>query len=209
MQEKKHLYIVLTRSGMPISTLMQKMNISFYTHACISFNKELTKMYTFGTLYTLDPFHTGLKKESIYRDFYLAKPYIPVKVIEVTVNKEQYCKACLAVHYLIKHHHEFSFNTIGMLFHILRISTPRPKKFFCSEFVYTLLRDIGVVNFWKPPHYVIPDDFNGLSNANTIFEGKLISLQSQLARFHGEEAKQYLNKYEEYEENEKNEETSV
>lgn len=188
----KHIYLMLTRSGLPISSLMQKLDMGFYTHSCIAFDKNLTRMYSFGTLYRCDPYHTGLKKESIYRDFYAGKPYIPVKVLEIPVTPKQYCEICKSIHWFKEHHDKFKFNTIGMIYNIFKIDKERPGYFFCSEFIYTLLRHVGLVDFHKPRHFVLPDDFLKLKGMRIIFDGQLITLQSKLAPYHGKDGEPFL-----------------
>lgn len=191
-QKTKHIYIMLTRSGLPISSLMQKLDLGFYTHSCLAFDEHLVKMYSFGTLYRCDPYHTGLKRESIYRDFYAGKPYIPVKVLEIPVTPKQYCNMCRGIHWVKEHHDQFKFNTVGMIYNIFKIDRERPGHFFCSEFIYMLLREVGLVDFHKPRHFVLPDDFLKLKGVRVMFDGQLIALQSQLAPYHGKDGEPFL-----------------
>lgn len=149
-------------------------------------------MYSFGTLYVLDPFHTGLKKESIYRDFYVNKPYIPVCIIEVSVTENQYKKMLNTIRWVREHHTDFKFNTLGMFYSIFNLDWERPGHYFCSEFIYTLFKDIGIMNLHKPRHYVLPDDFINSDIGQIVFSGQLITLQSRLAQYHGKIAEPYL-----------------
>lgn len=191
-KKNKHVYLMLTRSGMPISSTMQKLDLGYYTHSCLAFDKELRYMYSFGTLYLMDPFHTGLKKESIYRDFYVKKPYIPVLILEICVTEKQYYKMLNTIRWVRDHHDRFKFNTIGMLLSFFNIDHERPGYYFCSEFIYTLFKDIGIMDLHKPRHYVLPDDFIKANIGEVTFQGQLITLQSKLAPFHGKIAEPYL-----------------
>lgn len=190
--ENKKVYVMLTRSGMPISSTMQRLGLGYFTHSCLSFDSKLRYMYSFGTLYALDPFHTGLKKESIYRDFYVSKPYIPVCIVEIQVTEKQYLKMLNTIRWVRNHHEKFKFNTLGMIYSFFNLGWERPRHYFCSEFIYTLFKDIGLMNLHKPRHYVLPDDFINCNIGKIVFKGQLITLQSRLAPYHGKIAEPYL-----------------
>ena len=60
--EKRHLYIVLTRTNTVMSNLIQILKNDEYTHAAISLDKELNHMYSFGRRNTYNPFVGRFKK---------------------------------------------------------------------------------------------------------------------------------------------------
>lgn len=191
-QKTKYIYLLLTRSGLPISTMMQKLHLGSYTHCCIGFDEHLKRLYSFGTLFTLDPFHTGLKKENIYQGFYTGKPYMPTKILRIPVTPKEYCNICKALHVVKAQHDRFKFNTLGMFYHLFKIDKERPGYFFCSEFIYTVFHRAGLVDFHKPRHFVLPDDFLKLKLYDVVFDGQLIALQALHAPFHGAQAEPFL-----------------
>lgn len=49
--DKKHIYIVLTRTNTLISRIIRLFMNDEYTHAAIALDKELNNMYSFGRKY--------------------------------------------------------------------------------------------------------------------------------------------------------------
>ena len=73
----QYLYIVLTRTNTTMSRLIQIFKNDKYTHAAISFDKNLNQMYSFGRKHTFNPFIGGFKKEDINKGIYKLSQTVP------------------------------------------------------------------------------------------------------------------------------------
>ena len=166
------LYIVLTRTNTIISKLIQIFTHDKYTHASISFDKNLNKMYSFGRKYTFNPFIGRFKKEDIDRGIYKVFPTIPSVVIEIQVSTKQYHKAKNLLEQFISNSNLYKYNYIGLLHNLFNISVNYDHRFFCSEFVYHILNESGIVDFNKSPNLIRPDDLLDIEG-KIIYEGDL------------------------------------
>ena len=70
MTENK-VYILLTDTGSLLTKLIKLYTKKPYNHASISFDFELSEVYSFGRKKVENPFHGGFVKEKIYRKGYL------------------------------------------------------------------------------------------------------------------------------------------
>ena len=60
----KACYVVLCRTGTILSRAIGKLTGDWYTHASISFDDNLCSMYSFGRLWSYNPWIGGFVKES-------------------------------------------------------------------------------------------------------------------------------------------------
>lgn len=171
--EKKSLYIILTRTNSLLSRLIQLVKKDMYTHAAISLDKDLTKMYSFGRKYTYLPFMGCLGLETIEAGIYKKQKDLPGVILEIKVADWQYNKAKLILNNFIKNRENYKFHYTGLLDHILKREVKLENKFLCSDFIYRILKSCGILNLNTPENLVRPQNILlGLSN-RIIFEGDL------------------------------------
>ena len=66
----------------------------------------------------------------------------------------------------------YKYNYIGLIYSLLNIEALSNDRFLCSEFVYYILNECGVVNLNKPRNLVRPQDLLKL-NGRVLFIGNL------------------------------------
>ena len=157
--EKYHLYIVLTRTNTFISKAIHLLKNDEYTHAAISLDRELNQMYSFGRKHTRNPFVGRFKKEAVNQGVYMLCKNVPSVVIEISVTKQQYEKVKLIIEHFIRNNNLYKYNYIGLLFSIFQISVYHDYRFLCSEFVYYILNENGIIDFKTPRSLVRPQNF--------------------------------------------------
>lgn len=145
--DKFYLYIVLTRTNTMVSKLIRAFKHDEYTHAAISFDKELNQMYSFGRRKTYNPFVGRFKKEDINEGVYKFCDTIPGVILEVEVSKEQYERAKELLYKFIANSCIYKYNYMGLIHSLLNKPACREDRFLCSEFVYHILKESGVVDF--------------------------------------------------------------
>mgnify|MGYP000320642352 CR=1 FL=1 len=170
--EKYRLYIVLTRTKTVLSRLIHQFTKDEYTHVALSFDEELETMYSFGRKYTFNPFIGGFKKEEIDKGLYKFYHVVPCRIVEIEVSRKQYEKARQLIDNFISKGDFYKYNYKGLLYCALNKAVCDEKRFLCSEFVYHVLKESGIVDFKISRNLVRPQSFLSLEGRN-IYQGNL------------------------------------
>lgn len=176
--EKHYLYIVLTRSNTTISKLIKMIKKDEFTHASISFDKELEQMYSFGRKKSYNPFIAGFKQEKLDKGLYKRCKTLPGLIIEVEVTKEQYQKAKELLDEFRSNKEIYKYNYMGLVNSLLNKEGYNDNRFLCSEFVYYVLNNSGVVDFKMARNLVRPINFLKLES-KVAYKGDLKEIKPQ------------------------------
>lgn len=155
-----------------------------YTHAAISLDRDLKHMYGFGRKYTYNPFIGAFRREYIDRGVYKLHKKVPCMVLEVEVSDEQYKKAQSIIKRFYTNSHLYKYNYKGLLCNLLNIGTWDDKHFLCSEFVYYVLNEIGIVDFNMPRNLVRPQSLLNIKS-NVVYKGDLKGYKQRKRDFAG------------------------
>lgn len=170
--KKCYLYIVLTRTNTAISTLIQFFKKDEYTHAAISLDKELNYMYSFGRRNPHNPFIGCFRREDINEGVYGLCKTLPGAIIEVEVTPQQYIKVKNLVNEFIVHSDRYKYNYRGLLYSLMDKPTGNQARFLCSEFVYHVFKECGVMDLQIPRNLVRPQDLLQ-AEGKIIYKGDL------------------------------------
>lgn len=170
--EKSYLYIVLTRTNTMISRLIQLFKNDEYTHASISLDKELNYMYSFSRRSTYNPFIGRFKKEDINEGLYKFCDTLPGVIIEIEVSREQHEKAKALLEHFISNSSLYKYNYKGLLYSLLNKPASSDDRFLCSEFVYHILKESGIIDFNISRNLVRPQSLLNLEG-QLIYKGNL------------------------------------
>ena len=167
------IYIVLSQSGAITSRLLKFFTKDEFNHVSISLSSSLDKMYSFGRLNPDNPFIGGFVEEG--KNFGTFKKYnnTRVKVLELSVSKEQYKSIKYFINFFVEHKKEFKYNYFGILCALFRFNYRNRRRFYCSQFVRICLSSFNVGNAIELPKVVKPIHFLKLKNRNVIFDGYL------------------------------------
>ncbi|SHI43072.1 hypothetical protein [Lutispora thermophila] len=169
---KKYLYVVLTRPNTIISKIIRFIKKDEYTHAAISLDKDLEEMYSFGRKHTFNPFIGKFKKEHLNKGIYRLCRKLPGIILEIEVSEEQYAKAKALIEHFIVHDSYYKYNYRGLIDSILNKEACYHNRFLCSEFVYHVLKESGIVNLGISRNLIRPQNFLALKS-NIIYKGDL------------------------------------
>lgn len=176
------LYIVTSYTGTMMGKIIKahsKLTVSNnnqgkrYSHVSLCRDNELTDMRSFARKKVYNPLCAGMIKENIKENIFLKKRGSEIAVMELSVSKEQYEKVCEVVERYWMRKDELGFNfegifTIGICG---RGVTPR-NRYFCSQWVTTVLREGGVNLFGeRKSHNIKPYDFYDTLQGGIIYEG--------------------------------------
>ena len=170
--ENKKIYIVLTRTNTILSRMIGFIKDDEYTHASISLDKRLAKMYSFGRKNTYNPFVGRFVEENFNEGVYGRCDDLQGLVMEIDVTHEQYRKAEKLISKFISNRNLYKYNYMGLFNCLLGKELCNNHRFLCSEFVYYILNKSGIVNINKPRNLVRPQDLLNI-NGRIIFKGNL------------------------------------
>jgi hypothetical protein len=176
--EKYCLYIVLTRTNTVISRIIQFIKNDEYTHAAISLDKELNNMYSFGRKYAHNPFLGVFRKEEINKGVYKYHKNLPGAIIEIEVTKEQYEVAKNLLNQFINNSCNYKYNYMGLIDGIFNNEVYCENRFLCSEFVYHILNESGIVDLKISRNLVRPQNLLNIES-NIIYRGNLKNIKLQ------------------------------
>ncbi len=176
--EKYSLYVVLTRTNTVISKVVQLVKKDEYTHAAISLDEELNYMYSFGRKYSYYPFIGRFKQEDINKGLYKIHRNLPIIIMEVEVSKQQYENAKQLLDHFISNSNQYKYNYWGLLHSLMNKSAFYDNRFLCSEFVYYILKESGIIDLKIPRNLVRPQSLLNLEG-RIIYQGSIKNLQDQ------------------------------
>lgn len=175
------IYVVLTRTSTIISKLIHNFTRDKYTHAAIALDKDLKYMYSFGRKWTYNPFIGGFKHEDLNEGGYKFSKNLPGVIIKLQVTEEQYNKVKRLLDQFIYNQQYYKYNYLGLINNLRNKEVYYDNRFLCSEFVYYILKESGIIDFKKARNLVRPEDFLKLKG-EIIFEGDLRTLKPAVER---------------------------
>lgn len=152
---KKRIYVLLTDTSTVFSRVIKLYTKKKYTHASISFNKELTQVYSFGRKKPTNPFNGGFVQEHLDCKLYSNADCV---LYSCEITEEEYAKMLKQVLRMTSQKEQYRYSLLGVIGVALNKEIKRENAFFCSQFVATILEEGGVSVSDKPLGLVTPDD---------------------------------------------------
>ena len=167
------IFVVLTRPRTIVSKFIHAVLQDEYTHAAISFDPDLSEMYSFGRKYTYIPFIGRFKKENFNEGVYSTIKDLPGLVIEVKVTQDQYFRAKSLLDNFINNSSIYKYHYLGLVYNLLQKEANIDNRFICSEFVYHILKESGIFDINMSRNLVRPETFRSCVKNNIVYEGNL------------------------------------
>ena len=186
---QKSVYVVLMRSKSILSVAINLLKGDKYTHAAISLNAELSLMFSFGRRRFWNPFVGCFKRERLDDEFFSRQKKLPGVIIRIPINEKTFKSIADDILEMLLEAHAYKFNVWGMFLTTIKkdfspvisycskIEEEASNDYFCSEFVYQLLREHSVADFGTPRGCVRPWHLYYLTQipeARLIYEGDLL-----------------------------------
>ena len=169
MIEKK-VYVLLTDTGTLFTKFIKLYTKKPYNHASISFDSELSEVYSFGRKTARNPFIGGFVKEDVNKGLFKEAD---CAIYTLTVNEVQWQRMNDYIKAIEAQKVEYRYNLLGLLGFPFNKPIKRKKAFFCSQFVATVLKECNIIDFGKSPSLVAPNDFQKVSKFEFVYEGEL------------------------------------
>lgn len=168
------IYLLLTNSNAIASRLIRAATGDAYTHVSISLEPQLRSLYSFARLYTHFPLPGGFVRESLSGGYFGNHGGMPCAVYAMEISEEAYTYITERISGMCRQSRRYRYSLLGVMLCRLGLARDREYKFFCSQFVATMLEDSGAAKLPKPASLMHPSDFEGLREARLIYRGELI-----------------------------------
>lgn len=169
MTEKK-VYILLTDTGSLFTKLIKLYTKKPYNHASISFDFELSEVYSFGRKKVENPFHGGFVKENVQKGLFKRAD---CAIYSYIVTEDELKRMREYVKQIEEQKELYGYNFLGLFGFLLNRPIKRKNAFFCSEFVSSVLKECDSLKFEKPTSLIAPCDLQNATNFQLVYEGKL------------------------------------
>ncbi|NUU62973.1 hypothetical protein [Paenibacillus agri] len=173
MVADQSVFILLTNTGTLFTKMIQTYTKAPYNHASISFDRELSEMYSFGRKNPNNPLNGGFVREDIQTGTYSKYPSTTCVIYELQVTEREVEKMKRVLHIFIRSRKKYLYNILGVIGIALKEPVEFSNSYFCSQFVAEILERSGIKLWNKLPALVTPDDFRQSDRLQLIYEGRL------------------------------------
>ena len=164
------IYIVLTDTGSMLTKAIKLYTKNPYNHVSISFNEDLTEIYSFGRKIPNNPFIGGLVKENLNSQIFKEAG---CAIYSYEVTEQQYNQMLHKVREMESEKNLYRYNFIGLLAAMAHLEIPRKYAYFCSQFVAMVLQEGDIYVVDKPTCFTSPYDIQIYSDLEFVYEGLL------------------------------------
>lgn len=172
----KNVYIILSKAETYISKMISICTKAEFSHCSLSFDNSFKEFYSFGRKYKEFPFIGCFNEEHTNTGVYSLFDYVLCKVLKIEITDTQYKLMINEVNRMKKEMGKYKYNYMGIFAGIINKTYKRDYYYYCSEYVYHMLK-VGQVlknEFDNIP--VNPIDFDKLG-FEVVYEGNLHELK--------------------------------
>jgi hypothetical protein len=169
----KSIYIVLTATGTLFSRCIGLYTKARYNHVSLCIDPRVHEFYSFGRKITWFPLYGGFVIEHKDRGMYKAFGNTMCAIYRLDIEDHKYKSLEQAVGRFIENRGEYGYNILGLFAVMMNRPLKRKNKFFCTQFVATMLSENGIFDFGKDLSLVTPQDFYSIPDLVPVYEGKL------------------------------------
>lgn len=191
--EKRNVYIVLTDINTTISKMVKRITDSKYAHASISLDRSLNHMYSFARKQVYNPFNSGLVIEDIRKGMFKRMPEARIAVFELPVLNLQHEAIESTLDDYWNRRESLKYNVFALKMLVLggykmrrydklidyytkkeqQMKKCGKERYFCSQFVTTVLNKNGINLVDRPAGVVTPQNYYDVLTkmGNLLYEG--------------------------------------
>lgn len=167
------MYVVLSKSTTVPSRLIGVLTRDRLTHSALALDADLEYMFGFGRRGTRNALSGCFRRERLDDPLYERMDSLPGLILEVPVTAVQHDAIRAQVEAFLLDGHRYRYNFAGLLDHVTGRTREDAYRFFCSEFVYHVLHQAGVVDLRVPRSQVRPMTLLSLPG-RVVYDGDLL-----------------------------------
>jgi inositol transport system substrate-binding protein len=155
-EKTKTIYVLLTQSRKIGSRILQMFQFYKYAHSSIALERE-------GSFYSFNPGVGFTTERPIAQK---RRKDAPCVLYAIRVTDEAYTDIESRINWFIENPDEYKFNYAGMVFTILGIPVGMENRYFCSQFIFDLLKKSGALPGMKHSSRYLPRHFRKMLRAS-------------------------------------------
>lgn len=171
---QKYVYIVLSSSSSLPAKMIRLLAHHKLNHSSITLDDSLHKMYSFGRVKMWNVLSGGFVVEDKDKGFYQKFTDTYIQLYRLPVDELTYNKTKAYLENCALRRKEFKYNFAGVFLYKFGIPLDRKNKFFCSEFVASVIVKCGIREIKRNIHTYHPNYFLELDDKELIYDGMLI-----------------------------------
>lgn len=172
----KSVYLVFTATGTLISKCIGLYTKAKYNHVSLCLDSEINEFYSFGRKIRWFPLIGGFVIEHVDSGIYKAFGETTCAIYRIDINDNEFGLLEKYVKLFIKNKNIFGYNLLGLIGVMINMPMRRKNKYFCTQFVATLLHKCNIHDFGKDPSLVTPQDFYDIDKMIPVYEGRLCDI---------------------------------
>lgn len=177
-KDLKPVYIVLISGKTMFSKAIKKFTHSEFSHAAISFDPSLHKMWSYG-IADANSKKISLKGGFIQEDIDNDLPLQRLSVFAIFLKQKDWAELKKQVEKYIDHAKDTSYSYLNLVVsHLLKVDMDRDLKLVCSQFVDKILKAIDLDITKVPSSLVSPATLDRAAKENrkiyTLFDGRVM-----------------------------------
>lgn len=167
----KKVYIILTHTGTILSRIIKSYTGNEFSHASISLDIGLKRMYSFGRINPYNPFWGGFIHEKTDKGTFKRFKNTITTIYSLEIDDMQYDLIEKMIKHIEQSPNKYKFNVVGLFAVGFNKRIHKEDYFYCAEFVKYMLEIAGVKT--GLPEIVKPEDFKYLPKTEKIYHGLL------------------------------------
>ncbi|MBQ7321504.1 MAG: hypothetical protein IJW99_05360 [Clostridia bacterium] len=177
---ERSVYILLTRTSSVLSRLIHRMTRAAYTHAALVMDEDFEEIYSFTRRDPRYILPAGLAREDLRRGLYRARKDPPCRVYRLRLTEEEYGRIRARVQAMYARRERYGYNFLGVAANYFGYRYTAPRRYFCSEFVATMVREGGHETAMVPAR-MRPMDFAAMPELEQVYQGSVSGLRRRVA----------------------------
>jgi hypothetical protein len=178
--DKKKVYILLSKTHTLPSTFIKFMTREPYCHTSLAMDIRLEEMYSFARKGMYNPFNCGFVSENIEKGIFGKHKGTRCALYELEITSKQYDAIQEELGKFKRYPERYGYNYMGVFSVFFNRAMEREYNYFCSQFVAAVLKNAGISITDKEPGLVKPGDFRKCGGLKLIYTGLLSEYRDQL-----------------------------
>jgi hypothetical protein len=173
-RKMRYIYLVFSSTPSRVGKMIRLFSGTRFNHVSLAFDKDLSKLYSFGRRKNNVPLNGGLVKEYPERFSLKKVNFVDVQIHKIPVTKTQYNSGKLRIAQIMKDE-KYLYNLYSVLFYPLFKGFYTYKAYTCVEFVLHMLKHMEInIDTDKPTYKYLPDELLPIVDFPLVFEGNLL-----------------------------------
>lgn len=177
---ERSIYILLTRTSSILSRVIHRLTRAAYTHAALVMDEDFEEIYSFTRRDPRYILPAGLAREDLRKGLYRARKDPPCRVYRLRVTGEEYERIRQRVRAMYDKRESYHYNYLGVAANYFGRQYSSPKRYFCSEFVATMVKTGGHETAVVPAR-MRPMDFTKMPELEQVYQGSMSGLRRRVA----------------------------